>query len=142
MNFTVICSAVTLVISLMVSSAFGYTVIIDPSHGGKDRGIPYVFTRTSDYFMSLADLRNVSNCLKNKVFVGVYENAWSNTNAHGVETFDRSAASRLLVTAVQSALIRQARATNRCVKSCGFTVITHPPRGCHPRRERVSLQPE
>lgn len=89
-------------------------VIIDPGHGGKDKGahrgniyekhltlnvakrveallkakgIPVTMTRRSDTFVSLASRAAIANRYRNAVFISIHFNAHTGTRLKGVETY-------------------------------------------------------
>ena len=145
----------TLIISLAwVTSAFAgkyTTVIIDPGHGGKDRGakwggvseaylnlkvakkveallkakkIPVRMTRRSDVYLSLSQRVAVANKYKDAIFVSIHFNAHTNTTIKGVETFYASAKGKVIATNIQSGISRQTKTRNRGIKSgIKFTVL-------------------
>jgi len=89
-------------------------VIIDPGHGGKDKGshrgkvyeknltlqlalkveallkkkhIPVTLTRRSDRFVSLKKRCEIANRYKKAIFISIHCNANQNTRYHGLETY-------------------------------------------------------
>ncbi len=129
------------------------TVVIDPGHGGHDRGgIPgqrvsekvlaldvakrlekilrgagyrTVMTRRNDVFISLADRVRIANAQRDAIFVSVHFNSASNRDATGIETYYFSPQGARLASNIQSNLIRACRTDNRGVKRRGFYVIRH-----------------
>jgi N-acetylmuramoyl-L-alanine amidase len=120
------------------------TVIIDPGHGGKDRGakwggvseaylnlkvakkveallkakkIPVRLTRRSDVFMTLSQRAAVANRYKDAIFVSIHFNAHTNTSIKGVETFYASAKGRTIAANIQSRISRHTKTRNRGIKS-------------------------
>lgn len=103
-------------------------VIIDPGHGGKDkgahrgsvyekdlalkvsllvekmlkaRGMPVTMTRRSDRFITLGDRAAIANRYSsNAIFVSIHFNAHTGTRLHGVETYYHSAQGQKLAAAV------------------------------------------
>ncbi len=90
------------------------TIILDPGHGGHDKGAvgPWgnekdfnldvarrarniltaqgyevKFTRSTDVFIPLHDRANFANRHKNAIFISIHFNASNNRNATGIETF-------------------------------------------------------
>lgn len=134
-----------------VEAARFSTVIIDPGHGGHDRGgvpgqkIPEktvaldvslrlervlraagyktILTRKNDTFISLADRVKMANRYRDAIFVSVHFNSASRTGAAGIETFYYNSASRGLASSIQNNLMRAVRTENRGVKHRGFYVI-------------------
>lgn len=125
-------------------------VVIDPGHGGhdrggfrsyyfekhlaldvafrlekylKDRGLRTVLSRRRDEFIPLDDRAKLSNRTKDSVFVSIHFNSASRTSASGIETFYYNSRSYALASSVQTALIRGTRATNRGVKNARFRVL-------------------
>lgn len=125
-------------------------VVIDPGHGGHDRGghkqyyfekhlaldvafrlekyleergVRSVLTRRRDEFIPLDDRPKVSNRMKDSIFVSIHFNSASRASASGIETFYYSSRSYSLASSVQSAMIRGTRATNRGVKFARFRVL-------------------
>ncbi|HEX8373355.1 MAG TPA: N-acetylmuramoyl-L-alanine amidase [Chthoniobacterales bacterium] len=126
------------------------TVIIDPGHGGQDRGgVPgqYVLekvmcldvskrveqklrsarmrtymTRTNDVFIPLGARVAAANGRSRSIFVSIHFNSAANRDARGVETYFYSSKSYLLAVAIQRRLIPIA-AENRGIKRRGFYVL-------------------
>lgn len=126
------------------------TVILDPGHGGHDRGagIGYVFekhlaldtarrvgqllegaglhvvlSRTSDYFITLEDRSRLGNSRSNAIFVSVHYNYNKGGSGHGIETYYCHDDSYLLAAYIQAYAITQTNLTSRGVKSANFHVI-------------------
>jgi len=140
-----------LAISCGISSAARFsTVIIDPGHGGKDkgaywggvresrlnlkvaqhlegllkkRGIRTVMTRRSDVFVSLGARAAVSNRYRSAVFVSIHFNASTNRSIKGAETFYWGNTGRIIAGAIQRRLPSRVKTTNRGIKRRGFTVL-------------------
>jgi N-acetylmuramoyl-L-alanine amidase len=120
------------------------TVIIDPGHGGKDRGakwggvseaylnlkvakkvetllkaknIPVRMTRRSDVFLSLSQRTTMANKYKNAIFVSIHFNAHTNTTIKGVETFYASAKGKIIAANIQSKVAHYTKTMNRGIKS-------------------------
>lgn len=103
-------------------------VIIDPGHGGKDKGahrgsvyekdlalkvglmvekmlkakgMPVTMTRRSDRFITLGDRAAIANRYSsNAIFVSIHFNAHTGTRLHGVETYYHSQQGQKLAAAV------------------------------------------
>jgi N-acetylmuramoyl-L-alanine amidase len=127
------------------------TVVIDPGHGGIDRGgIPgqrvpekvmtldvsqrlkpileragyhVILTRNSDEFISLGTRVDIANAQRNAVFVCVHFNSASRTGAHGIETYFYSTESAPLAASIQSSVVRAAGTENRGVRRRGYYVL-------------------
>jgi len=147
-SFIVVAAAV-----LFVGSAradYFRTVVIDPGHGGHDkggqwglvyekhlaldtaarlegelkkRGYRTVMTRRSDYFISLPERVRITEKYRNAIFVSVHYNYTWKRDVSGLETFYTSAKSRALASYVQSGMLRKVRAVNRGAKFARYYVI-------------------
>lgn len=131
------------------TSAFD-TVILDPGHGGHDRGaaIGYVFekhlaldtarrveqllraqglkvvmTRSSDVFIPLPGRSAAGNSRRNAIFVSIHYNYNRSGSGHGLETYWCHDDSRQLAGYIQAYIIQESRLTNRGVKHASFHVI-------------------
>jgi N-acetylmuramoyl-L-alanine amidase len=128
---------------LLGSAAAFDTVIIDPGHGGHDRGasIGYVFekhlaldtarrveqllrgqgvrvvmTRASDNFVSLPGRAEVGNRYRNAIFVSIHYNYNRGGSGAGVESYYYYSGSYSLAAYVQAYLVQRTRMSNRGVK--------------------------
>src|SRR5690606_10313069 len=126
------------------------TVVIDPGHGGKDkgafwggvreshlalqvaqrteallkkRGMRTVMTRRSDVFVSLPSRVAIANRQRHSVFVSIHFNACPDPRFRGVETFYWGAAGRSFAAQIQKRLAQRTGTLNRGVKRKGFTVL-------------------
>lgn len=126
------------------------TVIIDPGHGGKDkgaywggvrestlnlktakhlegllkkRGIRTVMTRRSDVFVSLSRRAQIANRYRHAVFVSIHFNASTNTSIKGAETYYWGSTGRMIAGAIQRRLPARCQVRNRGVRRHGFTVL-------------------
>jgi N-acetylmuramoyl-L-alanine amidase len=131
------------------ASAFD-TVILDPGHGGHDRGaaIGYVFekhlaldtarrveqllrgqgvkvimTRSSDVFIPLPGRSSKGNSVKNAVFVSIHYNYSRGGSGNGLETFYCHNDSYKLAVYIQAYIIQESRLSNRGVKHANYHVI-------------------
>jgi N-acetylmuramoyl-L-alanine amidase len=127
------------------------TVIIDPGHGGRDkgaywggvpesrlalkvalevekllkkRGIKTVMTRRSDGFVSLGGRAAIANRHRSAVFVSIHFNASTNTSIKGAETFYWSSSGRRIAHQIQRRLAPRVQVRNRGIHRRGFTVLT------------------
>lgn len=118
-------------------------VVIDPGHGGKDKGaiwggvresdlnlkvakkvenllrahgIPVTMTRRSDQFISLTRRAQLSNYYPNSIYVSIHFNASTHTYVRGVETYYASTKGRKLAQAIQSSMIEKLRLKDRKVR--------------------------
>ncbi len=126
------------------------TVVIDPGHGGHDkggqwgmvyekhlaldtatrletelkkRGFRTVMTRRSDYFISLPERVRIASRYSDAIFVSVHYNYTWKQGVSGLETFFHSGQSQPLASYVQSGIMSKVRAVNRGVKFARFYVI-------------------
>jgi len=126
------------------------TVIIDPGHGGRDRGGQWglvyekhlaldtsvrlenhlrrmgyrtVMTRRSDYFITLPQRVAIANRHRNAIFVSVHYNYTWKRDVSGIETFYHGANSRRLAHFVQQGMLRRTRAVDRGAKFARYYVI-------------------
>lgn len=126
------------------------TVIIDPGHGGRDKGGNYgkvyekhlaldtayrleknlrakgyrtVMTRRSDQFVSLPARCKMANRYRNAIFVSVHYNYTWKRHVSGLETFYYSRSGKKLAEAIQRGMLRYTRAGDRGVKFGRFYVI-------------------
>lgn len=126
------------------------TVILDPGHGGHDRGagIGYVYekhlaldtarrveallksqglrvimTRSTDVFIPLGGRSAVGNSYSNAVFVSIHYNYNRGGSGHGVESYYYHSAGARLASYIQAFLIQETGMTNRGVKTANFHVI-------------------
>jgi N-acetylmuramoyl-L-alanine amidase len=128
------------------------TVVIDPGHGGQDRGgqfgkvyekhlcldtaarleaylkargIRTVMTRRSDYFVSLPGRVDIAKKYSGAIFVSIHYNYTWKQQVGGLETFFYSSASQPLAAYVQEGMLRKVRTSNRGVKHARFYVLRH-----------------
>ncbi|WP_206026129.1 N-acetylmuramoyl-L-alanine amidase [Roseimicrobium sp. ORNL1] len=142
----VLCSWIS---STGVARAFD-TVILDPGHGGHDRGaaIGYVFekhlaldtarrveqllraqglkvimTRSSDVFIPLPGRSSKGNSVRDAVFVSIHYNYSRGGSGNGLETFYCHNDSYKLAGYIQAYIIQESRLSNRGVKHANYHVI-------------------
>lgn len=140
-----------LIFLFIIQSCFSFalagkytTVIIDPGHGGRDRGakwggvseadlnlkvakkveallkaknVPVAMTRRSDVYLSLTQRANIANRYKDAIFVSIHFNAHTNTTIKGVETFYASTAGKKIATNIQSKISAYTKTRNRGIKN-------------------------
>lgn len=127
------------------------TVIIDPGHGGRDKGAVWggvresdlnlktafkleyylkkagykvVMTRRSDRYVSLKGRGAIANRYSNAVFVSIHYNATRETYVHGGETFHGgSTKSRYLASSLQRYLVGNCKLKNRGTRYARFSVL-------------------
>lgn len=145
-----ICLGWVLVALSPVGAARFSTVIIDPGHGGKDkgaywggvreshlnlkvaeeleallkrRGLRTVLTRRSDHFVSLKRRAEIANRYRHAVFVSIHFNASTNTAIKGAETYYWGRTGRIIAGAIQRRLPARCQVRNRGARRRGFTVL-------------------
>src|SRR5213075_2121716 len=127
------------------------TVVIDPGHGGFDRGgIPgqrvaekimtldvslrlkpllekagykVVMTRDTDVFVPLGTRVAIANSNPNAIFVCIHFNSATRSGANGIETYFYSAESAPLAASIHSAVVGGAPSENRGVRRRGYFVL-------------------
>jgi len=136
----------------LAQGAFGFTtVVIDPGHGGIDRGgIPgqrvpekvmaldtarrleillqdaglrTVMTRRDDTFVSLPQRVAIANAQRDAIFISIHYNAAPREGAEGFETYYYSRRSAKLAAACYSKIIQAWPGTPRGIRTRGFFVI-------------------
>jgi N-acetylmuramoyl-L-alanine amidase len=152
-NFTRIFLAFAVwVLTCGASLAYWFsTVVIDPGHGGFDRGgipaniIPEkgvaldvarrlrayladaglrtVMTRSRDVFVTLDQRVNMANAQRRAIFVSVHFNAARRRGANGIETFYGSARAKRLASLIQRNAMKTTSGANRGIKRARFYVL-------------------
>lgn len=129
---------------------FFRTVVIDPGHGGHDkggqwglvyekhlaldtsvrlenelkkRGFRTVLTRRSDYFISLPERVRIASRYSDAIFVSVHYNYTWKQGVSGLETFYHSGQSHALAAFVHQGMMSKVRVVNRGVKFARYYVI-------------------
>lgn len=127
-------------------------VVLDPGHGGRDkgafwggvrestlnlkvarrvatelrsRGVKVVMTRNSDRYVSYRQRAAVANRYRNAIFVSIHFNASRATSATGVETFCVSREGYKMASQVQKRLHTRLKRKNRGVKRRNFAVLSY-----------------
>ena len=133
-----------------VQAASFNTVVIDPGHGGHDKGgqwgqvyekhlaldtatrleaqlrqhgINTVMTRRSDYFVSLPQRVSMANSYRNAIFVAVHYNYTWKPDAYGLETYFCTPQSQQLAQFVHAGITHRVSTADRGVKSARYFVI-------------------
>lgn len=148
----IIFAAISLVLaSSATAGAYDFrTVIIDPGHGGHDKGGQWgrvyekhlaldtsvrleahlkkmgyntVLTRRSDYFVSLPGRMSVANNYKKAIFVSIHYNYTWKQQVSGIETFYHGSQSKKLAENVHSGVMSRVKVTDRGVKYARYYVI-------------------
>ena len=142
----------TLSVILIITSEvlLSKTVIIDPGHGGKDKGaywygisektltldvakkvetllrskgIKVLMTRKSDQYVSIQDRASIANNHSDAIFVSIHFNAHTNSSVKGIETFYLSSKGKKLASSIQSRLARRINTRNRGSKKYHYAVL-------------------
>ena len=142
-----------LAVFLAATQALAVTVVIDPGHGGHDRGgspgqripeKPYaldiarrlnsalrsrgfrtVMTRSGDYFVSLDQRCAIANSTSNSIFVSIHLNSAPREGAYGIETYYYGGNSGALASTVHAYLVRGTGSANRGLRRRSFYVLRH-----------------
>lgn len=135
---------------LRAASSFS-TVVIDPGHGGFDRGgIPgqsvpekmvaldtalrlqklleraglrTVMTRTTDVFVPLSVRSAIANAQPDAIFVSVHYNAARRSGAHGIETYSENNRGAVLAARIQRDIVTRVSTENRGIRSAEYYVL-------------------
>jgi N-acetylmuramoyl-L-alanine amidase len=127
------------------------TIVIDPGHGGFDRGgIPgqrvleknvnldvalrlkpilekagykVIMTRSTDVFVPLGTRVAIANSYPNAIFLCIHFNSASRSGASGIETYFYSTESAPLAASIHSAVVGGAPSENRGVRRRGYFVL-------------------
>ncbi|MDH4380075.1 MAG: N-acetylmuramoyl-L-alanine amidase [Vampirovibrionales bacterium] len=131
-----------------------YRVVVDAGHGGKDggatrdgvqekdlnlaialrlrdalvsRGVDVVTTRSTDEFLTLQRITEISNAQAPDAFVSVHHNSSTNPAINGIETYFYHDRSRPLADAVHASMVNSQERPDRSVRRARFYVINHTP---------------
>jgi len=127
------------------------TVVIDPGHGGFDRGgIPgqivpekmvaldtalrlqailqraglrTVMTRTTDVFIPLSMRSAIANAQHDAIFVSIHYNAAPRSGAHGIETYSENNRGAALAARIQRDIVTRVSTENRGIRSAEYYVL-------------------
>src|SRR5438067_1293507 len=148
----VVCCLGAIALASIASAQTRYTtIIIDPGHGGFDRGgIPgqrvleknmtldvslrlkpilekagyrVIMTRSTDIFVPLGTRVAIANSNPNAIFVCIHFNSASRSGASGIETYFYSTESAPLAASIHSAVVGGAPSENRGVRRRGYFVL-------------------
>ncbi len=134
-----------------LASAYNFrTVIIDPGHGGHDKGGQWgrvyekhlaldtsirleshlkkmgyntVLTRRSDYFVSLPGRMTMANKYSSAIFISIHYNYTWKQQVSGIETFYHSKQSLKLAQDVHRGVMSRVKVVDRGVKYARYYVI-------------------
>lgn len=128
-------------------------IFIDPGHGGRDpgachgnikekdivldiglilgellvkEGFKVAYSRTNDTFVSLSERANKSNRLGSDIFISIHCNAFTSSNAQGLETFyyRTSKNGKRLADKFQTSIVKKSLYTkDRGIKQGNFYVL-------------------
>jgi N-acetylmuramoyl-L-alanine amidase len=147
-RFLVLITALCL---LSIPAFAARTVVIDPGHGGHDRGggpgqripeKPYaldvaqrlrrvlssvgyrtVMTRDGDYFVGLGQRCAVGNSQRDSIFISIHFNSARREGANGIETYYYSSRAGKLASAVHREVLRVSGTEDRRIRRRAFYVI-------------------
>ncbi|HJM65493.1 MAG: N-acetylmuramoyl-L-alanine amidase [Roseibacillus sp.] len=132
------------------SASYFSRVVIDPGHGGHDRGgwsgkvyekhlaldtalrlerylqasgYQVTMTRKSDTFISLPRRAAIGNRYRSSILVSLHYNHTWRRSVSGLETFYYRAESKPLAEAIQQGMLRRVKASNRGVKFGRYHVL-------------------
>ena len=145
-----IVATVLMAAQLRAANSFS-TVVIDPGHGGFDRGgIPgqkvpekmvaldtalrlqkllqraglrTVMTRSTDVFVPLSVRSAIANGQSDAIFVSIHYNASPRSSAHGIETYSENNRGAVLAARIQRQLINRVSTENRGIRSAEYYVL-------------------
>src|SRR5437588_10637782 len=148
----VVCCFGVVALAATASAQTRYTtIVIDPGHGGFDRGgIPgqrgpekimtldvslrlkpllekagykVIMTRNTDVFVPLGTRVAIANSYPSAIFVCIHFNSATRSGANGIETYFYSTESAPLAANIHSALVGGAPSENRGVRRRGYFVL-------------------
>ncbi len=150
MKRTFITALLGLAFSLVASGYNFRTVIIDPGHGGHDKGGQWgrvyekhlaldtsirleshlkkmgyntILTRRSDYFVSLPGRMQMANKTRNAIFISIHYNYTWKQQVSGIETFYHNQPSHQLAKDVHRGVMSRVKVNDRGVKYARYYVI-------------------
>jgi N-acetylmuramoyl-L-alanine amidase len=144
-------SAALLLVSASLATSSFSTVVIDPGHGGFDRGgIPgqrvpeknvaldtalrlrkllqqadlhTVLTRSTDVFIPLPQRVAIANAQPQSIFVSIHYNAARRQGAHGIETYFEDSRGAALAARIQLQIISRVSTDNRGIRHATYYVL-------------------
>lgn len=150
MKSTFITALLGLAFSLVASGHNFRTVIIDPGHGGHDKGGQWgkvyekhlaldtsirleahlkkmgyntILTRRSDHFVSLPGRMQAANKHRNAIFISIHYNYTWKKHVSGIETFYHNQKSHQLAKDVHRGVMNRVKVVDRGVKYARYYVI-------------------
>ena len=150
MKLIFVSSLIGLLLSTVAGAYNFRTVIIDPGHGGHDKGGQWgrvyekhlaldtsvrleahlqkmgyktLLTRRSDYFVSLPGRMNIANKHNNAIFVSIHYNYTWKSHVSGIETFYHGSDSKKLAQDVHRGVMSRVKVVDRGVKYARYYVI-------------------
>lgn len=145
------CGAALALASATLAAGSFSTVVIDPGHGGIDRGgIPgqrvaeksvaldtairlqrllrraglhTVMTRSTDVFIPLPRRVAIANALPEAIFVSIHYNASPRQGAHGIETYFEDSRGAALATRIQRQIMRRVSTEDRGIRHATYYVL-------------------
>ena len=151
LRYLVCCLAAMAFASTAFAQSRFTTIVIDPGHGGFDRGgIPgqrvleknmnldvalrlkpilekagykVIMTRSTDIFVPLGSRVAIANSYPNAIFLCIHFNSASRSGASGIETYFYSTESAPLAASIHSAVVGGAPSENRGVRRRGYFVL-------------------
>ena len=151
LQYLVCCLAAMALASTAFAQSRFTTIVIDPGHGGFDRGgIPgqrvleknmnldvalrlkpilekagykVIMTRSTDIFVPLGSRVAIANSYPNAIFLCIHFNSASRSGASGIETYFYSTESAPLAASIHSAVVGGAPSENRGVRRRGYFVL-------------------
>ncbi len=143
-----------LLLCLSASTFAKPVIVIDPGHGGQDRGgmpgqriaekgyaldtakrldgalrragFQTVMTRRSDVFIPLGDRSAIANQYRGSVFVSIHFNGAPNDDAHGIETYyHHGRDSAALASAIHRSVLSATGEEDRRIRTRGLHVLRH-----------------
>jgi N-acetylmuramoyl-L-alanine amidase len=131
----------------------GYTIVIDPGHGGRDpgyigksgileknltyrislwlyrsltdAGAKVIMTRNDDIEIKNRDISELANSSGADMFIAIHLNSFRSPKIHGCETYYYTPQSRLFATVVEKNLSRTTKMKNRGIKRVTYYVVHH-----------------
>lgn len=150
--FRSLITATTLFVASAVLAGTSFsTVVIDPGHGGFDRGgIPgqrvaektvaldtalrlqrilhraglhTVMTRSTDVFIPLPGRAAIANAEPDSIFVSIHYNASPRQGARGIETYSEDSRGKVLAARIQREIISRVSTENRGIRHAEYFVL-------------------